>query len=123
MQNPYEAYQKQSLLTMTSGEMLLKLYDGVIKQLSAAKIYIGEKNAEKANTALLKAQKMLNYLKDTLDFQYDISHNLSALYDYFVSRIVSANVRKTVEPLDEVLPMIAELRDAFAQAAKQARGA
>jgi len=37
VQNPYQKYQQQSVMTMTPGEMLLKLYDGTITQLNAAK--------------------------------------------------------------------------------------
>lgn len=118
--NPYQAYQQQSVMTMTQGEMLLKLYDETIKQLSAAEIYMGEGSIEKTNLALQKAQKILNHLRATLDFQYDISNQLAALYDYFVRQIVSANIKKDVKLIQEILPMVSDLRDTFAQAAKQA---
>ncbi len=117
--NPYEAYKQQSVMTMTQGEMLLKLYDETIKQLNSAEIHMNEKEIEKTNQALQKAQKIINYLRATLDFQYDISNQLSALYDFFVRQIVTANVRKDVQPIKDILPMVCDLRDAFAQAAKQ----
>lgn len=117
--NPYQAYQQQSVMTMTQGEMLLKLYDETIKQLSAAEIFMGEGSIEKTNQALQKAQKIVNHLRATLDFQYDISNQLAALYDYFVRQIVAANIKKDVALIQEVLPMVTELRDTFAQAAKQ----
>ena len=40
--NPYQQYQRQSVMTMTQGEMLTKLYDEVIKQMSGAKICLTE---------------------------------------------------------------------------------
>lgn len=119
--NPYQKYQQQSVMTMTAGEMLLKLYDGVITQLNAAKQFHGEKDFEKSNEALQKAQRILNYLNQTLDFQYEISNNLSALYDYFIRRLVDANLHKDNAPIDEVLPMVEELRETFAQADKANR--
>lgn len=119
--NPYETYKQQSVLTMTRGEMLLKLYDEVIKQLSGAELYMGKNEIEKTNQALLKAQKILNYLKDTLDFQYEISHSLFSLYRYFIERIVAANIQKKPEPLREIIPMIEELRDTFQQASRQTK--
>ena len=70
--NPYQKYQQQSVMTMTQGEMLLKLYDETIKQLSAAEIFMGEGSIEKTNQALQKAQKIVNHLRATLDFQYEI---------------------------------------------------
>lgn len=122
-QNPYQKYQQQSVMTMTPGEMLLKLYDEVITQLNAARQFNEEKDIQKANAAFQKAQKILRYLDQTLDPQYEISASLSALYDYFIRRLVDANLHKDNAPIDEVLPMIQELRDTFYQADKATRTA
>ncbi len=119
--NPYQKYQQQSVMTMTAGEMLLKLYDEVITQLTAVRQFNEEKDYPRSNEALKKAQRILTYLNQTLDFQYEISNSLSALYDYFLRRLVDANLHKDNGPVDEVLPMIVELRDTFAQADKAAR--
>ena len=122
-QNPYQKYQQQSVMTMTPGEMLLKLYDEVITQLTAAKQFNEEKDIQKANAAFQKAQKILRYLDQTLDPQYEISASVRALDDYFIRRLVDANLHKDNGPIDEVLPMVAELRDTFAQADKASRTA
>ena len=104
--NPYQQYQRQSVMTMTQGEMLTKLYDEVIKQMSGAKICLTEKDLSGVNNALQKAQRILFYLKSTLDFKYEISGNLDALYDFFIERIVQANLKKDAAMLDEIIPMI-----------------
>lgn len=114
--NPYLKYKEQSVMTMTQGEMLLRLYDEVVKQLSAAVMYIGEKNHEKSNAAMQKSQQIINYLSNTLNDKYEISQNLASLYEYFNYQIVNANMHKDVGPLNEVISMVGELRDAFAQA-------
>lgn len=119
--NPYQKYQQQSVMTMTRGEMLIQLYDGVIKNLNAVKQFNNEKKYAEANVAAQKAQKILNYLDSTLDFKYEISNNLSSLYDYFNYRIVEANMHKDNAPIDEVLQMVTDLRDTFIQADKKAR--
>lgn len=103
-------------MTMTPGEMLIRLYDEAIKQLSGAVLYIGEKSYGKANTAMQKTQKILSYLTSTLNFKYDIANNLEALYDYFNYQIVNANIHKDAKLIEEIIPMITGLRDAFAQA-------
>lgn len=121
--NPYQKYQQQSVMTMTPGEMLLRLYDEVITQLSAVKQFNEEKDYQGANASLKKAQRIITYLNQTLDFQYEISGSLSALYDYFLRRLVDANVHKDNAPIDEVLPMISDLRETFAQADKNSRSA
>ena len=119
--NPYQQYQRQSVMTMTQGEMLTKLYDEVIKQMSGAKICLTEKDLSGVNNALQKAQRILFYLKSTLDFKYEISGNLDALYDFFIERTVQANLKKDAAMLDEIIPMIEDLRDTFVQADRKAR--
>lgn len=119
--NPYEQYKKQSVMTMTQGEMLTKLYEEIIKQLNGAVLYIDEKNVSKANEALQKSQKILNYLKATLDHKYQISENLDSLYDFFIQEIVQANIKKEIKPIQDILPMIEELRDTFIEADRLAR--
>ena len=119
--NPYQQYQRQSVMTMTQGEMLTKLYDEVIKQMSGAKICLTEKDLSGVNNALQKAQRILFYLKSTLDFKYEISGNLDALYDFFIERTVQANLKKDAAMLDEIIPMIEDLRDTFVQEDRNAR--
>lgn len=119
--NPYERYKQQSVMTMTQGEMLVKLYEETVKQLSGAVIYIQEKDYVKANKALQKSQKIINHLKSTLNFKYEVSNNLAALYDFFIQRIVEANVKKSAAPITDVIPMIDDLRDAFGQAERLSR--
>ena len=119
--NPYQQYQRQSVMTMTQGEMLTKLYDEVIKQMSGAKICLTEKDLSGVNNALQKAQRILFYLKSTLDFKYEISGNLDALYDFFIERTVQANLKKDAAMRDEIIPMIEDLRDTFVQADRNAR--
>ena len=118
--NPYQQYQRQSVMTMTQGEMLTKLYDEVIKQMSGAKICLTEKDLSGVNNALQKAQRILFYLKSTLDFKYEISGNLDALYDFFIERTVQANLKKDAAMLDEIIPMIEDLRDNFVEAVRNA---
>lgn len=119
--NPYDRYKQQSVMTMTPGEMLLKLYDETIKQLHVAISFIEEGDITKSNVALQKAQRIINYLTTTLDFKYEISNNLAALYAYFIRMIMKANVKKDTSVLKEILPMIADLRDAYSKADVMAR--
>ena len=119
--NPYQKYQQQSVMTMTQGEMLTKLYDEIIKQLNLVKRHTEEKDYAAANLASQKAQRILYHLRATLNFDYKISENLNALYDYFLRQLIQANLHKDNAPVDEVLGMIGELRETFIQADRTAR--
>ena len=119
--NPYQKYQQQSVMTMTPGEMLTRLYDELIKQLNSFKEFNHQKDYAHANDSLQRAQRILRHLDDTLDHQYEVSQGLSALYDYFIRQSIIANLHKDDAPIDEIIPMIVELRDSFVQADRLAR--
>lgn len=119
--NPYSNYQQQSVMTMTGGEMLVKLYDEVIRQMNIAKRSIADKDIAATNLSLQKCQRIINYLDNTLDDRYSVSASLSSLYEFFIRQLVEANIKKDDALLDDIIPMIAELRDTFVQAEKLSR--
>ncbi len=121
LQNRYQAYKQQSMLTMTQGEMLTAVYDGLLKAIYSAQKAFETRNLPEINKHLLKAQEILGYLKSTLNSQYEIAQNLESLYDYFIQQLRQANVKKSPEGLQDVAQMIQELRDAFVQADKNVR--
>ncbi|MEG1125252.1 MAG: flagellar export chaperone FliS [Oscillospiraceae bacterium] len=121
MYNPYTRYTEQSVMTMTNGEMLVRLYDETAKQMNAGLSHIANNDVLATNTALQKARTILNYLTQTLDFKYPISQNLSSLYEFFTRQIVLANSHMDAQPVLDVIPMIEELRDTFAQSEKIVR--
>lgn len=114
--NPYEEYKKQSIMTMTQGELVVQLFRGCSKQLNVAVLCMEENKNDKAEEALYKAQRIVNYLNASLDRSVDISSNLHSLYDYFIRMIVKAKVRMDPEILHEIIPMIDGLGDSFQEA-------
>lgn len=121
--NPYMKYKQQSVMTMTQGEMVVKLYDELIKQLNSGCMYIEKSDIGGRNTALQKAQRIINHFRVTLNFDVAMSKDLDALYDYFISRVIAANVKSDAAALQEILPMVEELRDTFSQAERRSRAA
>ena len=119
--NPYQKYQQQSVNTMTQGELLNLLFETCTKRLNAGVMYIEEKKYDLANENLQKAQKIISYLDSTLDRNYEISENLSALYDFFNRQIMDGNMHKNTEVIKEIIPMIDDLGKTFKQAETIAR--
>ncbi len=115
MNNAYSAYKKQSISTLTPMEIVVKLYDEAEKQINIAIVSIEGKNYAVANKCLQKSQDIVNALRSVLDMSIPISKQLDALYDFFNRQLISANVKKDTQILKELLPMLAELKDAFAQ--------
>jgi flagellar protein FliS len=119
--NPYKAYKQQSVMTMTPGQVLLAVYDEMIKQINIAKLGFEDNNLPLINNSLQKSQIILRELQNTLNFDYEVSGGLNDLYEFFHTILRDANIKKSPERLDEVLQMVVELRDAFSQAEKQTR--
>lgn len=110
-------------MTMTTGDMLTALYDGILKQIAIAKAAFERNDIIEINTSLQKVQKILHHLQDSLDLQYEIAKNLDALYDYFIFLATQANVKKDPAGLDELSTMISELRQTYIEADKKNRSA
>lgn len=113
--NPYSAYKKQSVTTMTPMEIVVKLYSETERQLNRAVMFIEQKKIEDANNALNKSLDLVGALRSVLDLNLPIGQNLEALYAYFEKQIIAANMKKDSEIVKELLPMVAELKDAFTQ--------
>lgn len=121
MKQNYQAYKQQSVMTMTSTEMLTMLYDGILKELYLVEKAFEVKNYEEINRGLQKVQRILNHLKTTLDMNYDIAKNLISLYDYFSWIVTQANLKKDPAKLSEVAEMVRELKESYIQADRKAR--
>ncbi|NQD65117.1 flagellar export chaperone FliS [Bacillus haikouensis] len=113
--NPYTAYQNNSVNTASPGELTLMLYNGSLKFIHIAKKAIEDKNIELKNTNIQKAQAIVSELMVTLNTDLEISRNLMSLYDYINRRLTEANVKNDAAILEEVEGMITEFRDTWKQ--------
>ncbi len=116
--NGYDQYKAQSINTMTSGELLLLLYDELMKRLLRAELALDQENYELFDQSVIRAREIIQYLDDTLDHQYPISAELSRLYEFFQFQLsrVAASRRKII--LQELRPYIEDLRSSFREAEK-----
>ena len=117
-QAQYGRYQQQSAMTASPGELTLMLYDGCIKFMKQARMYMEDKNIEKASNACIRAQDILSEFMATLDMSFEISHNLYNLYDFIMRCVIQANLKKDPEMLETPISMVTELRDTWQQAIK-----
>lgn len=119
--NPYQQYQQNAVNTSTPQELTFMLYNGLVRFLKTAQQGIEEKEIEKVNSFIIKSQSIITEFMYTLDMQYEISHNLYALYEYMNRRLVEANIKKDKAIVEEVIGYAEELRDTWAQAMKLAK--
>lgn len=116
--SPYQKYQQTQLQTASPAQLLLMLYDGAIRFVKFGIEGIEDRNIEKANNFLCKAQAVIHELIAALDHKYEVSSSLLQVYEYMVYQLIQANSKKDSEPASEVLSYLQELREAWDTAAK-----
>ncbi len=114
----YQQYKEQSITTMTQGELLLLLFDELMKRTTRAELALERQDYGLFEASVDRCADIVRYLDDTLDRQYPISSNLHSLYDYFCFEFSRIKAGRNGEELRRVKPMLADLRDSFQQAEK-----
>lgn len=117
----YATYRNTAVQTASPDRLLVMLYDGLIRFIQQGRQAIEAGDVQSSHNHLRRAQDIVVELRNTLKMEYEISHALGALYDWFFKQLLDANLKKSVDPLDDILPRIEELRDAWVQAAQIAR--
>lgn len=115
----FQQYKEQSINTMTQGELLLLLYDELVKRLTQAELAQGKENWPLFEASVQRGIDIIAYLDDTLDKQYTISTNLAQLYEYFTYELNRVKIGRRSDPLTHVKSMVEELREAFREAQKK----
>ena len=109
----YQQYKQQSVSTMTQGELLIVLYDELVKRAARADIALGQANYPLFEASVDRCLDILHYLDNTLDDQYPISRELHRLYDFFCYDFNRVKAGRNHEELKQLLTMVGELRDTF----------
>lgn len=112
----YQQYKAQSINTMTQGELLMLLYDELVKRLIRSELALKKEDFELFETSILRCIDIVHYLDDTLDMQYPISRDLHRLYDYFLYMLNRVRFGRNKEVLEQIKPQIVDLRDTFRKA-------
>jgi|SRR5690554_4063054 len=111
--NPYQTYQQNSVNTASPGELTLMLYNGCLKFINLAKVALKEKNIQEKNTNIQKAQNIITELMATLDTKYEIANQMMSLYDFIRRKLIEANVKNSIESLEEAESLVVEFRDTW----------
>lgn len=119
--NPYQAYQQQAVAGADRGELTLMLFNGAVRFIRQGGEHIAAGNIAGAHRAIVRGQEIIAHLRSTLNMDYELAHNLDALYEFIHRLLVEANVKKDGALLGQALELVEQLRDAWAQAVKTVR--
>ena len=111
--NAAAAYQNNKISTATPAELTLMLFDGAIKYCNIAILGIEENNISKTNNNIIKTEKIMSYLRSTLDFKYPVANEFDNVYNYIYERLIVANINKDKEILNEILTHLRVMRDTW----------
>ncbi len=113
------AYRVTQVESRSQLELVVLLYDGLVRFLTEGRDAIARRDLYAKRTAIARGLAILGHLQSTVDREKggEIAKQLAPLYAYISRRIVDANVKMDVEPLDEALRLIAPLREAWTEIA------
>jgi flagellar protein FliS len=121
MTNPY---LQQMVETATPVQLVGLLFRRGSELMDDAEAALNARDFERANDALVKAQRIVAELISSLDMEKggDIAVNLRRLYTFVWERLLHANLRKSVEPLQEAKTIWRELQSLWEQVEAKSGG-
>lgn len=117
--NAYAQYTNSKVMAASPAELTLMLYDGAIKFCNIAEVAIEKKDMDKAHTNIVKVEKIIEYLRSTLDMSYPVAQDFENMYSYIDRRLVEANIGKDLEILKEINGHLHAIRDNWVEVMKK----
>lgn len=109
-----EAYKQQNNISDDPYVIVLKLYEGIMRNLSLAKYAIEEGNIESKFSNINKAIAIFEELRDVLDFDGgDVAYYLDGLYLYQVETLFSAGIQDNIIAIEQVVKVVKGLIEAW----------
>ena len=110
-------YMRTQTETSSPTKLVVMLYDGAVRFLSLGREKMAVGDVEARHNYLVKAQRIIGELLSSLDFEKggEIARNLQRIYTYMLQQLVEANLHDRVEPIDDVIKLLRELRESWAE--------
>ncbi|WMJ81307.1 flagellar export chaperone FliS [Clostridium sp. MB40-C1] len=122
--NAYNAYKNNSVNYASKGQLLLMLVDGAVKYSKIGRQAIENRDIQQAHNNITRTQDIFYELMATLDVNQagQWGQQLMSIYEFIVRRLAEANIKKDIAIMDEVIPLIEDIRDTWTEAEKLSRG-
>ncbi|SFB95412.1 flagellar export chaperone FliS [Butyrivibrio sp. YAB3001] len=114
----YAQYKNNKIMSASAPELTLLLYDGAIKFLNIADFAIEKKDIQKAHENIIKTERVIDYLRQTLDMKYPVAQDFENMYSYIDKRLVEANLTKDKEIIEEINGHMHSIRDNWIEVMK-----
>ena len=120
--NGYNVYKNNSVNFASKEQLLLMLLDGAVKFSKIAELALKEKNIKRAHENLVKTQDIFTELMASLDTGAgDWAEQLFKVYKFINEKLVEANMKKDVKILQDIIPLIEDVRSIWYEAHGKAK--
>lgn len=120
--NGYNVYKNNSVNYASKEQLLLMLVDGAVKFAKVARQAMVDKDVKKAHENIVKTEDIFTELMVTLDTSAGKwAENMFAVYRFINEKLFEANMKKDVAIMDEVMPLIEDVREIWYAAEEKAR--
>lgn len=123
--NAYNIYKNNSVNYASKEQLLLMLVEGAVKFAKIGRQAIVDKDIKKAHDSLIRTQDIFTELMISLDrTSGEWTDDLFNIYGFIKEKLAQANMKKDIEVMDEVLPLIEDVnnlwQDVYKESKKQA---
>ncbi|WP_294352323.1 flagellar export chaperone FliS [uncultured Clostridium sp.] len=120
--NGYNIYKNNSVNYASKDQLLLMLLDGAVKFVKRAEIAINENNVREAHENLIKTQNIFGELMVTLDRSAgEWAVQIFKVYEFITEKLMQINIKKDIKELQEIIPLIEQIRDIWYEAYNKAK--
>lgn len=125
MKSNVASYKKAAILSASPERLILMLYDGALDSMRRAKagFQIDELKSrnETISNNLIKTQNIFGELQRSLrmDKGGEYTDKMFGLYDFYVMKLNEANFKKSEEPIDLVIELFTDIRNAWSEMLSQ----
>lgn len=120
--NGYNVYKNNSVNYASKEQLLLMLVEGAVKFCKVARQAIVDNDIKKAHDALVRSQDIFTELMVSLDTTVgDWAVQLFRVYEFIKQRLFDANMNKSLEIVDEIIPLVEDINETWQEAYKRAK--
>jgi flagellar protein FliS len=124
--NPYgrpQAYRESAVLTASPEQLVVMLYDGVVRFLRQSEVAFGEGAWTHGGERMSRAEAIIDELLATLNMDAgELAERLQAIYVFCKKTLIEARVDRDPAKIATVIRLFADLREAWDQLAKGGAG-
>ncbi|MEO5365920.1 MAG: flagellar export chaperone FliS [Magnetococcus sp. WYHC-3] len=117
------SYKSSRTTTASREDLLILLYEGAIRFLERSVVEFEAGNLAEHKTCLRRGMAIIAEFQNTLDFNKggELAIGLFELYGFMIANLTQANMRKEIEPIQQVVEQLKTLLDGWRVAVRQVK--